>query len=134
MLARMFEKSRRADVTADEAAPYDGFMTGKHSQPFFREIGWDSPERPLAARRAQVVTTDGIPCSNRHGSRTRYVRPQNYRSSVFPDAGSSVVRVRRLLTRCTRLERESACEAQWPEMECRVMREVTRRGTTDAVV
>ncbi|MBH5386282.1 hypothetical protein [Bradyrhizobium diversitatis] len=60
VLARMFEKSRRADVTADEAAPYDGFMTGKHSQPFFREIGWDSPERPLAARRAQVVTTDGI--------------------------------------------------------------------------
>ncbi|WGR90680.1 hypothetical protein MTX26_35045 (plasmid) [Bradyrhizobium sp. ISRA443] len=45
-------------------------------------------------------------------------------------AGSSVVHVRSFLTRCARLEREKR-EAQRPEMERRVVRKVTREGTTE---
>ncbi len=43
-------------------------------------------------------------------------------------AGSSVVHVRSFLARCARLEREKR-EARRPEMERRVMREVTGKGT-----
>ncbi|QHP66091.1 hypothetical protein EI171_00695 (plasmid) [Bradyrhizobium sp. LCT2] len=45
-------------------------------------------------------------------------------------AGSSVIHVRSFLTRLARLEREKR-EAQRPEMERRVVREVTREGTTE---
>lgn len=45
-------------------------------------------------------------------------------------AGSSVVHVRSFLTRRARLEREKR-EAQRPEMERRVVRDVTREGTTE---